>query len=95
MKSDMSNEKQQTSVGQFAEQLASKNLLGIYTYDEMALFEDLLKHFKETEDEQTKSRAVESYYLYTQYLEQLPKVGGATVEMDFEQWYEETYRSNK
>jgi hypothetical protein len=50
---------------------------------------------KEIEKEQIKNRAIESYYLYTQYLIRLPKVGGATVEMDFEQWYNETYGGNK
>jgi hypothetical protein len=44
--------KQKSAVEQFAEQLASKNLLGIYTYDEMVLFDDLLKQFKEMEKEQ-------------------------------------------
>ena len=43
---------QKSAVEQFAEQLASKNLLGIYTYDEMVMFEDLLKQFKEMEKEQ-------------------------------------------
>ena len=53
-----------------------------------------LEQAKEMEKEQIKNRAVESYYLYTQYLYRLPKVGGATVEMDFEQWYNETYGGN-
>jgi hypothetical protein len=44
--------KQKSAVEQFAEQLASKNLLGIYTYDEMVLFDDLLNQFKEMEKEQ-------------------------------------------
>jgi hypothetical protein len=43
--------KQKSAVEQFAEQLASKNLLGIYTYDEMVLFDDLLNQFKEMEKE--------------------------------------------
>ena len=47
------------------------------------------------EKEQIKNIAVKSYYSYTQYLDRLPKVGGATVEMDFEQWYNETYGGNK
>jgi hypothetical protein len=50
---------------------------------------------KEMENEQKKHRAIESYYLYSQYLDQRPKIGGATVEMDFEQWYNETYGGNK
>jgi hypothetical protein len=44
--------KQKSAVEQFAEQLASKNLLGIYTYDEMVLFDDLLNQFKEMEKQQ-------------------------------------------
>jgi hypothetical protein len=80
----MSNNRQQTSVEQFAEQLASKNLLGIYTYGEMVMFEDLLKHFKEMEEQQnanTWNNAINA------------------VEKDkwesFEQYYEQTYGSNK
>ena len=80
----MNNNRQQTSVEQFAEQLASKNLLGIYTYDEMVMFEDLLKHSKEMEEQQnanTWNNAINA------------------VEKDkwesFEQYYEQTYGSNK
>ena len=80
----MSNNRQQTSVEQFAEQLASKNLLGIYTYGEMVMFEDLLKHFKEMEEQQnanTWNNAINA------------------VEKDkwesFEQFYEQTYGGNK
>jgi hypothetical protein len=84
MKNNMNNNRQQTSVEQFAEQLASKNLLGIYTYDEMVMFEDLLKHSKEMEEQQnanTWNNAINA------------------VEKDkwesFEQYYEQTYGSNK
>jgi hypothetical protein len=80
----MSNNRQQTLVEQFAEQLASKNLLGIYTYGEMVMFEDLLKHFKEMEKQQkanTWNNAINA------------------VEKDkwesFEQYYEQTYGDNK
>jgi len=58
-------------------------------------YSEFIEQAKEMEKEQTKNIAVESYYSYTQYLEQLPKIGGATVEMDFEQWYNETYGGNK
>ena len=78
----MTNNKQQTAVEWFVEQLPNK--LKPHLKKE-------LKQAKEMEKEQTKNIAVESYYSYTQYLEQLPKIGGATVEMDFEQWYNETY----
>ena len=80
----MNNNRQQTSVEQFAEQLASKNLLGIYTYGEMVMFEDLLKHFKEMEEQQnanTWNNAINA------------------VEKDkwesFEQYYEQIYGDNK
>jgi hypothetical protein len=80
----MSNNRQQTAVEQFAEQLASKNLLGIYTYGEMVMFEDLLKHFKEMEEQQnanTWNNAINA------------------VEKDkwesFEQYYEQIYGDNK
>ena len=80
----MSNNRQQTAVEQFAEQLASKNLLGIYTYDEMVMFDDLLNQFKEMEKEQkanTWNNAIKA------------------VEKDkwesFEQYYKQTYGSNK
>ena len=84
----MTNDKQQTAV----EWLIEK----IEWYNKQLLFDlkDEIKLVKEMEKEQTKNRAVESYYLYTQYLYRLPKVGGATVEMDFEQWYNETYGGN-
>jgi len=84
MKNNMNNNRQQTSVEQFAEQLASKNLLGIYTYGEMVMFEDLLKHFKEMEEQQnanTWNNAINA------------------VEKDkwesFEQYYEQIYGDNK
>lgn len=84
MKNNMSNNRQQTAVEQFAEQLASKNLLGIYTYGEMVMFEDLLKHFKEMEEQQnanTWNNAINA------------------VEKDkwesFEQYYEQIYGDNK
>ena len=47
----MSN-KQQTAVDWFAEQISSKNLLGIYTYDEMVMFDDLLKQANKMFEEQ-------------------------------------------
>ena len=86
----MSNNKQQTAIQKFWDKIALK-----LSVEQVEEFIPLLKESKEMDKEQTKSRAVESYYLYTQYLEQIPKVGGATVEMDFEQYYEQTYGGNK
>jgi hypothetical protein len=80
----MSNEKQQTAVEWLAEQMLHPEFHNPY-----------IEQTLEMEKEQTKNRAIESYYLYTQYLEQIPKVGGATVEMDFEQFWEKTYGGNK
>ncbi len=85
----MGKEREHSPIEWFAFELSKLGLLPDRLPD------DIYKQAKEMEKEQTKSRAVESYYLYTQYLEQLPKVGGATVEMDFEQWYEQTYGGNK
>jgi len=79
----MTNNKPQTAVEQFAEQLAIKNLLGIYTHDEMVMFEDLLNQFKEMEKEQIEDAYWE---------------GGIDVPMNREQcqqYYNETYRSNE
>jgi hypothetical protein len=50
---------------------------------------------KEMEKEQIKNRAVESYHSFTQYLDRLPKIGGASVEMDFEQYYNETFNTKE
>jgi hypothetical protein len=48
----MTNNKQQTAVDWFTEQISSKNLLGIYTYDEMVMFDDLLKQANKMFEEQ-------------------------------------------
>ena len=85
----MSNEKQQTAVEQFAEQLASKNLLGIYTYDEMVMFEDLLKHSKEMEKaEKIKFAADFFFWWYNQ-------TSGTNTYEAVEKFYNETYGGNK
>jgi hypothetical protein len=83
----MTNNKQQTPVELLAKLLLEKVEIKGDGYG----INHIINLAKEMEKKQNKNRAVESYYLYTQYLEQLPKVGGATVEMDFEQWYEQTY----
>lgn len=80
----MSNKKQ-TPVEQFAEQLASKNLLGIYTYDEMVMFEDLLKHSKEME----KQRMIE----FAQSYAVIHCMGDIT--KNAEQYYKETYENEQ
>ena len=98
----MSDETKQTAVEWLIEQLEEQGHswenASIKTIEISIKVEDYLKlkqQAKEMEKERIKNRAVESYYLYTQYLEQIPKIGGATVEMDFEQWYKETYGGNK
>jgi hypothetical protein len=91
----MSNNKQETAVEWFHQKTWALKIqlekgeisIGEYANTYATLYEQA----KEMEKEQTKNRAVESYYSYTQYLEQLPKIGGATVEMDFERYYNETY----
>ena len=85
----MSN-KQQTAVEWLFETVCNNDWKHLPGEIKLQIFEQA----KEMEKEQTKNRSVESYYLYTQYLDQLPKVGGATVEMDFEQYYNETYGGN-
>jgi hypothetical protein len=72
---------QKSAVEQFAEQLASKNLLGIYTYDEMVLFDDLLNQFKEMEKEQIIN-AVDGFPL-------------ANRNLDGSEYYEKTYGGDK
>jgi hypothetical protein len=89
----MTNNKQQTAVEQFAEQLAIKNLLGIYTHDEMVMFEDLLNQFKEMQ----KQTTIKLYNDYENYLEEAFKHqnGGQAVILSFEEFYEQTYGDNK
>jgi hypothetical protein len=82
----MSNEKQQTAVDLMYQRAIS--VLPMGSIDARRKLKETYDQAKEIEKEQKKHRAIESYYLYSQYLDQLPKVGGATVEMDFEQWYE-------
>ena len=79
----MSNNKQPTAVEQFAEQLASKNLLGIHTYGEMVMFDDLLNQFKEME------KVNQKYFFDCGRQYQL------TGEGTFNQVYNETYGGNK
>jgi hypothetical protein len=88
------NEKQLTGVEWLIQKLINKQN-GVFDGFPYLSVDEIYDKAKGMEKEQTKSRAVESYYLYTQYLEQIPKVGGATVEMDFEQWYEQTYGGDK
>jgi hypothetical protein len=78
--------KQKSAVEQFAEQLASKNLLGIYTYDEMVMFDDLLNQFKEMEKEQIINSVV-----WFDDTDRRP----CEIEKDAEQYYNETYGGNK
>jgi hypothetical protein len=80
----MSNETKQTAVVWFAEQISSKNLLGIYTYDEMVMFDDLLKQAKEME----KERIETAYNKGTVHGIDYPE---STLPLTGEQYYYETY----
>jgi hypothetical protein len=83
----MINNKQQSAVVWFAEQISSKNLLGIYTYDEMVMFEDLLKQANKMFEEQIiKAHGVQYEYSTSQI--DPDKITG-------EQYYNETYGGNK
>ena len=83
----MSNETKQTAVDWFAEQISSKNLLGIYTYDEMVMFDDLLKQANKMFEEQIiKTHGVQYDYSHSQI--DPDKITG-------EQYYNETYGGNK
>jgi hypothetical protein len=84
----MTNNKQQTAVEQFAEQLAIKNLLGIYTHDEMVMFEDLLKQAKEMEKERIETAYNKGTVHGIDYPESILPITG-------EQYYEITYGGNK
>jgi hypothetical protein len=81
------NNKQQTASDWFTEQISSKNLLGIYTYDEMVMFDDLLNQFKEMEKEQTLD--------FTRNA--VRKILNDDIQNPFnlEQYYNETYGGNK
>jgi hypothetical protein len=83
----MTNNKQQTAVVWFAEQISSKNLLGIYTHDEMVMFDDLLKQANKMFEEQIiKTHGVQYDYSHSQI--DPKKISG-------EQYYEQTYGGNK
>jgi len=77
----MSN-KQQTAVDWFAEQISSKNLLGIYTYDEMVMFDDLLKQANKMFEEQMIDFAI-AYSAQDQY------------KISAKDYYKENYGGNK
>ena len=85
--------KQQTAVDWFTEQISSKNLLGIYTYDEMVMFDDLLKQAKEMEKQMT----IKLNNDYENYLEETFKnqCGGQAKVLSFVEFYEQTYGGNK
>jgi len=79
------NDKQQTAVDWFAEQISSENLLGIYTYDEMVMFDDLLKQAKEMEKEQIINANRDDVDMV---VDKKDFISG-------EQYYNETYGGNK
>ena len=79
--------KQQTAVEFAFDQLASENLLGIYTYNEMVMFENILTQAKAMEKEQI----IEAYQqgVTDEYGDAL-EFGDCT---DGEAYYNETFRS--
>ena len=79
--------KQQTAVEFAFDQLASENLLGIYTYNEMVMFENILTQAKEMEKEQI----IKAYHqgVTDEYGDAL-EFGDVT---DGEAYYNETFRS--
>jgi 1,2-phenylacetyl-CoA epoxidase catalytic subunit len=81
----------QTAVDFAFEKLANQGLLVTKDYKNLVAYREA----KEMEKDQIKNRAVESYHSFTQYLDRLPKIGGASVEMDFEQYYNETFNDNE
>jgi|688.fasta_scaffold622230_3 hypothetical protein len=78
----MTNNKQQTAVDWFTEQISSKNLLGIYTYDEMVMFDDLLKQANKMFEEQMIDFAI-AYSAQDQY------------KISAKDYYKENYGGNK
>jgi len=79
------NDKQQSAVIWFAEQISSKNLLGIYTHDEMVMFDDLLKQAKEMEKERIINANRDGVDMV---VDKKDFISG-------EQYYNETYGGNK
>jgi hypothetical protein len=53
--------KQQTAVDFIIDELTSKNLLGIYTYDEMVMFENIFSQAKEIEKTE-KQNYLKAYF---------------------------------
>ena len=78
----MINDKQQTSVDFIIDELTSKNLLGIFTYEQFKQVEEIFEKGKEMEKEKLEDAWVEG-------------VKNWNPSKTFEQYYNETYGGNK
>ena len=78
----MTNMKQQTSVDFIIDELTSKNLLGIFTYEQFKQVEEIFEKGKEMEKEKLEDAWVEG-------------VKNWNPSKTFEQYYEQTYGGNK
>jgi hypothetical protein len=78
----MTNMKQQTSVDFIIDELTSKNLLGIFTYEQYKQVEEIFEKGKEMEKEKLEDAWVEG-------------VKNWNPSKTFEQYYEQTYGGNK
>jgi hypothetical protein len=74
--------KQQTSVDFIIDELTSKNLLGIFTYEQFKQVEEIFEKGKEMEKEKLEDAWVEG-------------VKNWNPSKTFEQYYEQTYGGNK
>jgi hypothetical protein len=85
----MADNKQQTAVDFIFDELASKNLLGIFTYEQFKQVEEILKQAKEME----KEKAIKLYIDYENYLHEEFKHqnGGQAVILSFREFYNKTY----
>ena len=80
----MTNNKQQTYVDFIFDELASKNLLGIFTYEQFKQVVEILNQAKEMEKERMKGMYVEGSFAKMRYYDGLEYI-------DAEQYYNETY----
>jgi HEPN domain-containing protein len=80
----MTDNIQQTAVDFIFDELASKNLLGIFTYEQFKQIEEILNQAKEMEKERMKGMYVEGSFAKMRYYDGLEYI-------DAEQYYNETY----
>jgi hypothetical protein len=80
----MTNNKQQTYVDFIFDELASKNLLGIFTYEQFKQVVEILNQAKEMEKERMKGMYVEGSFAKMRYYDGLEYI-------DADQYYEQTY----